>query len=140
MTTRFYLWPDSGPRRIAAGRHDKYKYPQFAGQRVRRIECSYQFDGDVLHYYARGFFYDFNDDGRVNIMNELRAAMNAAHGGAKADTEKSRELPRLAVVRAGAKAKTDYAAGHTWEPSEDDCALIEADLFGTKRIPLLRGL
>ena len=137
MLTRFYLWPDSGPRRIALKRNSKF--PQFAGQRVRRVHCYYEFDGDVLSYNARGFFFDFDKDGRPNEMDVLRAVMNAAHGGAKADAEKSRPIPRLAIVRAGEKSKKDYLAGHTWEPSEDDCALIEADLFGRKRIPLLRS-
>ena len=134
VKVRFYLWLDSGPVRY--GLDNKKAYPQFAGQRVRRVECTYWFTGDVLNYNAIGAFYDFDEAGHRDI--NLRAAMEATHAHSTVAKESRVAVPRLDVIREADKVRKDYTATHKWQLSEDDYALIAADLLDEKRIPMLR--
>ena len=124
------------PDPVRYGLDNKKAYPQFAGQRVRRVECTYWFTGDVLNYNAIGFFYDFDEAGHRGI--NLRAAMEATHAHSTVAKEKLVAVPRLDVIRAANKVRKRLHGDHKWELSEDDHALIAADLLDEKRIPMLR--
>ena len=139
-TLRFYLWPDSGPRRMPMVCMDsKSLYPQYAGQRLRFVEVWYRLAGDMLHYHALGHFGAFDSDGRFDIEPQtMRAAMDMTRSAMVADRERRRKTPSLDVIRRASQCKKAYDAAHRWEPTETDLALIEADLFDEQPIPPMR--
>ena len=139
-TLRFYLWPDSGPRRMPMVCMDsKSLYPQYAGHRFRFVEVWYRFAGDMLHYHALGHFGAFNSDGRFDIEPQtMRAAMDMTRSAMLADRERQRKTPSLDVIRRACKYKKAYDAAHRWELTETDFALIEADLIDEQPIPSMR--
>jgi hypothetical protein len=139
-TLRFYLWPDSGPKRMPmVCMESKSLYPQYAGQRLRFVEVSYCLAGDMLHYHAMGHFGAFDSDGRFDIEPQAkRAAIDMTRSAMDADGERRRKTPNLDVIRRASKYKMAYDAAHRWEPTETDLALLEADLFGKQPIPPMK--
>lgn len=139
-TLRFYLWPDSGPRRMPMVCMDsKSLYPQYAGQRLRFVEVWYRLAGDMLHYHALGHFGAFDSDGRFDIEPQaMRAAMDMTRSAMVADRERRSKTPSLDVIRRASEYKKAYDAAHRWEPTETDLSLIEADLLDEQPIPPMR--